>query len=249
MMSPGANATALVPNVYKLDPAAYPAFRRRLVVRLSILIPLVLVGLAYLTRQFDIERDYLVLLVVLPVVGCSTAYHQVKEQRRNWESLEFEFRDGKLIRSLDKYPPLEFAPNEVTAILESSKGITIKTKDRLRTLSISNRLSNFSSFRSQLSFWAPAVPVTKWDPSALNYARFICELLACAWVFGGPLYLMYTQHLSVILPLGIILAVSMLAMLLYVRKSPHMPTRARKAMWVLLLLPILATVCRLAWPG
>jgi len=40
---------------------------------------------------------------------------------------------------------------------------------------------------------------------------------------------------------------SMLAMLLYVRNSPHMPIRAQKSIWFLLLLPILAMVSRLAW--
>lgn len=73
-------------------------------------------------------------------------------------------------------------------------------------------------------------------------------VLACAWVFGGPLYLMYTQQRALVLPLGIALTLSMLAMILYIRKSPHMPIRAQRWMWLLMLLPILVIMSRLVWP-
>ena len=245
-MSTNGNSTASLPSAYKLDPAGYSEFRKSLAIRLSILIPLFLIGFVYLLWHFDRPRS-IVRLVFIPVLICWIAYRQFKDQHRNWESLLFNFQNGKLVRTLDKYPSLELMPNEVTAIVESPKGITIKTNNRLRTLFISNRLSNYESFRGQLLSWAPEAPVTKSAPSFWNYVRSICELLACLLVFGGPLYLMFTQRQAVILPLGIVLTLSMLAMLLYLRKSPNMPKQAQKGMWLLLLLPILAMGSRLAW--
>jgi hypothetical protein len=245
-MSTSGNITASLPTAYKFDPAGYPAFRKTLVIRLSILMPVLLVGFMCLLWHFEGPRSF-VLLVLIPVLTCWIAYHQVKEQQRNWESLEFDFRDGKLVRRLDKYPPLEFMPDEVTEIVEYPKGIAVKTINRQRTMSISNGLSDFASFRQQLEAWAPDAPVTKWAASPRDYVRVACELLACAWVFGGPLYLMFTRQQKLILPVGLALTFSMLGMILYVRKSPHLPTRARIGMWFLLLLPILGMVYRLGW--
>jgi hypothetical protein len=45
--------------------------------------------------------------------------------------------------------------------------------------------------------------------------------------------------------LGIALSLSMLTLILYVRKSPQIPIREQKSLWILLLLPILATLFRL----
>jgi hypothetical protein len=234
MMSVSENGAASLPSAYQLDPAGYPAFRKSL----SILIPLLLIGFTCLLWFFDTPRS-MVRLVFIPVLICWIAYRQAKEEQRNWESLEFDFRDGKLVRSLDKYPPLEFMPSEVTAIVEYPKGIAVKTNDRRRTVFVSNRLSNFDPFRRQLESWAPAAPVTKWAPSPRYYAGAVCELLACAWVFGGPLYRMYTERRALILPLGIALALSMLGIIPHVRNSPHMPVRAQRGTWMLKLLPIL----------
>jgi len=248
MLPPSDNTATSPPTTYKLAFESYAEFRRALVIRLGIVIPLLLAGFVYLDWHFvGREESPLFRLVFIVVLLGWLSYRQFRQQRNNWRSLEFDFRDGKLVRRLDKYPPFEFLPGEVSAIIESPKGITIKTNNRLRTLFISNRLSNYESFRIQLASWAPEAPVTKWTLSFWNYVRNICELLACAWVFGGPLYLMYTQRRAAILPLGIVLTFSMLAMLLYVRNSPHMPIRAQKGMWFLLLLPILAMVSRLAW--
>jgi len=156
-MSAIGNGATSLPSGYKLDPAGYPAFRKNLIIRLSILIPLLLIGFTYLLWHFDHPSSN-VRLVFIPVLICWIAYRQFKEQQRNWESLEFDFRDGKLVRGLDKYPPLELMPNEVTAIVEYPKGIAVKTNKRRRTVFVSNRLSNFDSFRRQLE--AVAQPST-----------------------------------------------------------------------------------------
>jgi hypothetical protein len=245
-MSATGNGATSLPRGYKLDPTGYPAFRKSLIIRLSIFLPLLLIGFGGLLWYLDNPRS-IFRLVFIPVLICWIVYLQFKEQQRNWDSLEFDFRDGKLFRSLDKYPALELMPNEVTAIVEYPKGIAIKTKDRRRTVFVSNGLSNFDSFRRQLETWAPAAPVTQWAPSRGNYFRTASELLACAWVFGGPLYLMFTQQRALILPLGIALTLSMLGVILYFRNSPHIPVRTQKRMWFLVLLPILAMVFRLVW--
>jgi hypothetical protein len=246
MMSAGGDGAASLPSAYKLDPAGYSAFRKSLVIRLSILIPLLLIGFTCLLWYFDTPR-FIFRLVFIPILICWIVYRQFKQQQRSWESMEFDFRDGKLMRSLDKYPPLEFMPNEITAIVEYSKGIAVKTNDRRRTVFVSRRLSDIDLYRLQLESWAPAAPATKWAPSAGHYVRAVCELVACAWAFGGPLYLMYTQQRALILPMGIALTLSMLGIILYIRNSPHMPVRAQIGMWLLMFLPILVVVSRLFW--
>ncbi|HZV87702.1 MAG TPA: hypothetical protein VFF95_09155 [Candidatus Binatus sp.] len=233
---------------YKLAPDSYAEFRRELVIRLSVVVPLLLAGFLYLAWHFDKDRS-IFRLVFIPILIGSIVYRQFKDERNKWESLAFEFRDGKLIRKMDRYPLQELVPNEVTAILESPRGITIKTNNRLKSLFLSTRLSDYDAFRNQLISWAPGIEVTVWHPSSWSYVRNFLEILACAWTFGGPLYLMYTSRYAAILPLGIVLSLSMLALILYVRKSPQIPIRAQKTVWILLLLPILTTLSRLLLNG
>src|SRR5579863_4587130 len=121
------------PTFYRLEPVRFAEHRRELVIRLSIVMPLVLVGLLYLAWHFDKERRP-VSLVVIPVVVGWVLYRQFKDERNKWESLVFEFRDGKLIRRLDKYPVLELMPNEVRAILESPRGIIIESTNRQKRM-------------------------------------------------------------------------------------------------------------------
>src|SRR5579859_462417 len=244
-MSPAAeNAAGFPPTSYKLEPGRYAEFRRELVIRLSVVVPFLLAGFFYLAWHFDKDRS-LFRLVFIPILMGSIIYRQFKDERNKWESLTFQFRDGKLIRKMDKYPLQELVPNEVTAILESPRGITVKTNNRLKSLFLSTRLSNYGVFRNQLISWAPAIEVTVWHPTSWNYVRNFLEILACAWTFGGPLYLMYTSRHAAILPLGIALSLSMLALILYVRKSPQIPIRTQKFLCILPLLPLLATLSRL----
>jgi hypothetical protein len=232
-------------SFYKLDPGRFAEYRRKLVIRLSIVVPPLLAGLSYLAWHFDKERSYFRLALIPALIGWITYRQLFKDKRREWESLVLEFREGKLIRRLDKYPVLELVPSEVSEILESPRGIIIRTSNRQRGLFLSNRLLNYDAFRSQLISWAPAARVAVWHPVLWNYLRNFSEVLACVCVFGGPLYLMYTSRQALILPLGIALSLSMLAMILYVRNSPHIPVRAQKGLLILLLLPILAMLIRL----
>jgi hypothetical protein len=233
------NGAASLLDSYKLEPSGYAEFRRSLIRRLAIADFLVVGGIALLFWRFDRTWADLSGFLVALVTTFWVAYRQLKEQRRNWSSLEFYFRDGKLARNLDKYPVMEFTPNEVTAITESPKGLTVKTNSRIRTMFISRSLSNYDSFRHRLASWAPATPISGRARSPWDYLLYALELLACAWVFGGPLCLLWTSRREVIIPLGIALLLSMLAMILYVRNSPSIPISSQKRLWFLLLLPAL----------
>jgi hypothetical protein len=233
-----------VPIVYKLEPSRFAGYRRELFIRLGIVVPLVTAGLFYLMWRFDIERDVF-RLTFIPVLMAWLVYRQVKDKRRNWQTLVFEFQDGKLIRRLDKYPTVELMPSEVTAILESPRGIIVETNERLKKLFLSNKFSDYEGLRSRLFSWAPTVKVTSWRRSYWDYIRDFSEVLACLCVFGGPLYLMYTPNRAVILPLGLILSLATLGMILYVRNSTAIPTRTKKGLWILLLSPILVMLFRL----
>src|SRR5271156_838041 len=178
-------APTLQPTVYKLEPTGFAGYRRELFVRLGIVIPLVSAGWFYLMWHFDNDRGA---FIFIPVLTAWLVYRQFKDQRRNWQRLVFEFQDGKFIRRLDKYPTVELVPSEVTAILESPRGIIVETNERLRKLFLSNKLSDYEGLRSRLLSWAPTVEVTSWRRSYWDYIREVGEFLACLCVFGGPLY-------------------------------------------------------------
>src|SRR5713101_3332939 len=113
-MSPTAETTPGFPSAfYKFEPSRFAEYRRELVIRLSIVVPLMLAGLLYLAWHFDKERSFF-RLIFIPVLIGWLLYRQFKDERNKWESLVFEFRDSKLIRRLDKYAVLELVPNEVT---------------------------------------------------------------------------------------------------------------------------------------
>jgi hypothetical protein len=237
-------APPLQPTAYKLDPTRFAGYRRELFIRMGVVIPLVSAGLLYVTWHFDRERTAFN-FIFIPVLMVWLVYRQFRDQRRNWQNLVFEFHDGKLIRRLEEYPTVELVPSEVTAIFESPRGIIIETNKRLKKLFISSNLSDYEGLRSRLLSWAPTVRVTSSRGSYWGNIRNFSEVLACLCVFGGPLYLMYTSRRAVILPLGVLLSLAMLGMILYVRNSPAIPTRTKRGLWILLLLPILGALLRL----
>jgi len=243
-MDAGTAPTLQQPATYKLDPSRFAGYRRELFIRMGVAIPLIGLGLFYLTWHFNRERSAFN-FIFIPVLMVWLVYRQFRDQRRNWQSLVFEFHDGKLIRRLDKYPTVELVPSEVTSILESPRGIVVETNERLKKLFISRNVSDYEGLRSRLLSWAPTVSVTSSRGSYWGNIRNFGEALACLCVFGGPLYLMYTSRRAVILPLGVLLSLAMLGMILYVRKSPAIPTRTKRGLWILLLLPVLGTLLRL----
>jgi len=106
-MSPTAETTAsFPPTFYKLEPGRLPEYRRELVIRLSIVVPLLLAVFLYLAWHFDRERSFF-RLVFIPALNCWFFYRKFKDERNEWESLGFEFREGKLIRRLDEYPVVD----------------------------------------------------------------------------------------------------------------------------------------------
>jgi hypothetical protein len=245
-MSPTAETSAgSPPAFYRLDPGRFAEYRRELVIRLGIRGTLVVAGLLYLAWHFHRRSFSDVAMIAVFGIGVPI-YSGLKGGRSRWESLEIEFRDGKLIRRLGQYPVLELVPNDVTAIVELARGITIETNGRLNGLFISNGLSNFDTFKSQLISWVSAGKGSVPQPSPWRYLRNFCESLALTLILsGGPLYLWYTNRRAVILPLGIVLSLSAFPIVLYFRNSPNTPIRGRNAFWFLVWMPILMMLLRL----
>lgn len=245
-MLPGPDGVAVSPpDSYRLDPTRFAEFRRRIITQTGIALALIIVALFTLLWRFGQRSADIPGLVVGFVVAPWAFYRQVEAQRRNWNSFQLVFRDGKLVRIMDGYPPVELAPNEIKAIVESPRGIEVRPDNRLRLIFASSSLSNYDSFRQRLASWASHAPISEKIRSPRDYLRNGLEWLACAWVFGGPLYLLSTNHREAIFPLGIVLSLSMLAMILYVRNSPNLPISVRGKMWFLLLLPTMITLSRL----
>jgi hypothetical protein len=226
---------------YRMDPARFARMRRRMLARLAVVAPFLVVVGWYLFGHLSRGRD-LFDFIVLPVTLAWETYQAVQRERGKWNSLVLEFRGDNLIRTLPRYPTLEIAPSEVTAIVEFSGGIIVRTNSRGKTLIVSDDLLGYDNFRNRLAAWVPKINLVRRAPSLMGFA----SMLWCVLIFGGPLYLMYTPHRELILPLGIGLFIGMAATVWYYQRSPMMPTSFRKASWVLLLLPLLATVSRLS---
>jgi hypothetical protein len=146
---------------------------------------------------------------------------------------------------LPDFPLLEIAASDVTTIVESSVGIIIRTNTRRKVLIVSKDLLDYDDFRNRLAAWAPMAKVEQRSPFSRTSLMGIVSMLWCAVIFGGPLYLMYTPHHELILPLGIGLFIGMAAMLWYSNGSPYIPTSMRRTIWLLLLLPAGVTITRL----
>jgi hypothetical protein len=227
---------------YRMDPARFARMRRRMITRLAVVAPFLLIAVWYLSGRLGRGRDVLD-FIVLPATLLWETYRAVQRERDKWNSLVLEFRGDSLVRTLHRYPLVEIASSEVTAIEEFSAGIIVRTDSRSKTLIVSRDLLGYDDFRNRLAAWAPMVNVV----GRSSPIRGIVSMLWCALIFGGPLYLMYTPHRELILPLGIGLFIGMAAMVWYYHRSPMMPTSFRKTSWILLLLPLLATISRLMW--
>ncbi len=225
-----------------MDPAGFARMRRRMITRLAVVAPFLLIAVWYLSGRLGRGRDVLD-FIVLPATLVWETYRAVQRERDKWNSLVLEFRGDSLFRTLHRYPLLEIAPSEVTAIEEFSAGIIVRTDSRGETLIVSGDLLGYDDFRNRLAAWAPMVNVV----GRSSPIRGVFSMLWCALIFGGPLYLMYTPHRELILPLGIGLFIGMAAMVWYYQRSPMMPTSFRKTSWILLLLPLLVTISRLMW--
>lgn len=225
---------------YRMDPACFAKMRRTMIIRGALLVPLLLAVSWYFDARLDRSRDFFD-FVGLPAILVWIVYKGVQRERDKWNSLVLEFRGDSLIRTLPGYPLLEIAPGEVTAMAESYGVFIVRTNSKRKTLIVSSDLLAYDDFRNRLLAWAPTVKVVRRSPSITG----ILSMLWCVLIFGGPLYLMYTPHHALILPLGIGLFIGMAGMVWYYQGSPMMPTSFRKTSWILLLLPLFATISRL----
>jgi hypothetical protein len=229
---------------YRLEPARFARVRRRMITGLVVVVPLLLAAVWYLDARLDKRRD-LFDFVGLPAIVGWVSYRQIQRARKKWTSLVLELRSDRLIRTLPDFPVLEIAPSDVTTMVESSRGIIVRTDSRRKTLAVSTDLLEYDDFRNRLAAWAPMAKVVRASRSSRTYIMTIASVLWCVLIFGGPLYLIYTPHHALILPLGTAIFIGMAAAILYYQDSPEMPTSFRKTSWILLLLPLFATISRL----
>jgi hypothetical protein len=103
-MSLDADTASRPPTVYKLEPACFAQRRRDFVIRLAIFVPFVIAGILFHEWHFEKKRDPFSLLFFPILIILVVLYQQLREERKNRQSLAFEFRDDKLIRNLDRYP-------------------------------------------------------------------------------------------------------------------------------------------------
>jgi hypothetical protein len=237
---------APVSRSYRMDPARFVELRRRLLTRLVLVGPVIIVFIWFLDGHLSPTRDIFD-FIFLPFILAVMGYQSIRRERERWNSLILEFRAGILTRTVTDYPPLEISPNEVTAIAELSHGIGIRTNPRLKALWVNKELLDYDDFRKELRTWAPTAKVVQRTKSVRSLLTSSAPVLGCLAIFGGPLYLMHTPHQELVLPLGLVLTAGMVAMLLYNRRSPNTPISIRYTMWILVLIPLLAMYARLHW--
>lgn len=231
---------------YRLDPRGFDEVRRRILVVVGPLAPLVIALVWYVDGRLYPDRSFFD-FVALPIILVVSSFSSVRRERQNWESLRLELRNDKLIRKRQGYPDLEFAPGDVTRIAESPKGLIVETKSHFKRLFISKHLVDYEDFRANLSAWAPEVAIVPAGRSLWSGILSVASLLGCICLFGlGPLYLMGTPHRGWVVPLGIALCLANVAMILVLMlRSPEMPNDFRYAAWLLPALPLLAMLLRL----
>ncbi|HEU5414158.1 MAG TPA: hypothetical protein VFW31_10390 [Candidatus Angelobacter sp.] len=211
------------------------------------LAPLVIAFVWYFDGRIQPNRSFFD-FVGLPIIVVWSTYSSVRRARKEWETLEVEFRMGKLIRKRPGYPDLEFAPGDITRIVESHKGMVIETGSHFRRLFISKHLVDYGDFRADLRAWAPSVSIVPAERSIRAWVLSVASVLGGMCLFGlGPIYLMGTSHRELVVPLGIALCLANFAFILvFMLRSPEMPSRFRYTGWILPALPLLAMFIRLS---
>jgi hypothetical protein len=109
----------------------------------------------------------------------------------------------RLLRVIPGHPLLEINQGEITSIIESSKGLFIKTASRKKALFVSSGLVDYPDFRGRLEGLVPRIHIFKQTEShpIFAYVRrvFFCFALAFA-AFGLPLYATSFSRWQIILP-------------------------------------------------
>jgi hypothetical protein len=188
----------------------------------------------------------LVRFCILTVHFCFGGIPDDRKGEKELYSAALEFRSDRLIRRLPDYPDLEVRPNEITTIKESAKGLTIKTVSRPKALFVSSGLIDYDDFRNRLFAWAPmAKVVASRDSLASNFLTVLFCFAVAFGLFGTPLYVMYTAHRALIIPLSLTSFLAILGMIVYSRRSPHLPISSRNTIWILLLLPLAIMIARI----
>lgn len=147
-------------RTYRLPPSGFPAFRRTLI-RSGLIVSGLAVSVALWAVWHQTGGDNLtVVLLSVPLlavamgIGIRKAIHQQKEI---WSSVEIRMDDGAIGRSQLRIPEVLLRREEVTAVIESSQGLTVKSADRFRSLLIPRLLDprDYAEIREDLATWVP----------------------------------------------------------------------------------------------
>jgi hypothetical protein len=231
---------------YRLDSRGFDEVRRRILIVLGPLAPLLIAFVWYFDGRLHPDRGFFD-FILLPILLVYTSFKSVRRERRGWESFRLELRGDRLIRKRKGYPDLEVAPGDVTRIVEARRGMVIETASHLKRLVISKHLLDYEDFRANLRAWSPAVEIVPAKKSLRTWILSAASVLVCMCLFGfGPLYLMGTPHREWVVPLGIGLCLGNLALILvFMFRSPDVPSHFRYLAWILPALPLLAMFSRL----
>lgn len=228
---------------YRLDPSRFHRRHNRMLVAICAIVPITIAAQWYTEGHFRARHD-IVGVLVAALVAAISARRDVGKEKRRWESFVIELRTDRLVRTMEGFSPLEIAPSEVTAIIESSGGLAIRTNSRAKTLGISSTLLDYEDLRARLKTWAP-VGVTE-HRSVFSTALTILLCLGfVAIAFGIPVFVIQTSHREWVIPLSSLSFTTLLVAILYFRNSPYWPTSARWSAWILLLIPLGAMASRL----
>ena len=223
---------------YRLNPSMFDAVRNAMLRRVAAVSPLILAAIWFFDGHRRPNRDFFD-FIGLPLILAFVTYQSIGRERAKWKALVFELRSDRLMRILPDHTPIEVMRNEVTAVVESSKGLVIKTSSRQKNLFVSSGLVDYSEFRDRLSAW---VPVTSFVPEKGSIMRVFFRVLFCfvfvLAAFGTPLYLTLATPGRVVIPLSLASFGIVLTMMVYARRSPHFPISLRNRVWFLLVIPL-----------
>ena len=237
-------------KTYRFAPEGFEAVRKKLVVLQGITFVGILgvfVGMDFKSADRDWLRGSLLSLWphLLPItfLGALFVYgfqRSLKKQRENWLAYELMVGEDFVIRRMPGLSEMEIRREEVTAIRHHSRGLTLETSSKQRTLGVPRTVEEFDEVRARLSAWMTPTELQReeWKLSPnLVYGVIIVEL-GLFMVFS-----LSTQSWLLVCS-GAPLFFGLVWSVVFVERSPQLAPRMKRTMWIILL-PLLAIGFRL----
>ena len=230
-------------RTYRLPPSGFPAYRRTLI-RTGLVVSGVVLALALSVSLSQTERDqWPVLLVGGPFVALLLGLgvrKAIRQQKEVWSSVEIRMDDGAIGRAQLRIPEILLRREDVTAVVESPRGLVVKTTDRFRSLFIPRLLDprDYAEIREDLATW---VPIKTAGSGAIWMNRISLVLL-----IGGFAVMLFSHDrlLVAVMALGLFLFYAWASWRAY-RQEGYDP-KTRKMTIVGLLFIVLIAALRLA---